>query len=141
MHDTVLRQYDTSIPTCVITPVDGHAEGERLRDAAHSLLSLHRERIVRDAQRALIEQVLSSGTATADDIRAAITLPDGIDPVCLGAVPGSLARRGISRRMGYVPTTRPCAHARPVSVWGLVDHPGAVAWLAAHPPIPVAEGV
>lgn len=120
-------------------PVDGRAEGERRKNAAHALLARHRERLIRDAQRALILQGLSHGTATADDVRAAIAMPEGIAPVCLGAVPGPLARLGIIRRAGFIESARPEAHGRPVSVWELVDHQAAVDWLAEHPSLPDAE--
>jgi hypothetical protein len=76
------------------------------------------------------------GQATADDVRDALDLPEGIDPVCLGAVPIALARAGIVRRVGYVPTCRPDAHARPVSLWALADRAAAVRWLADHPDRP-----
>ncbi|MCQ8205440.1 hypothetical protein NP569_24435, partial [Vibrio parahaemolyticus] len=57
--------------------------------------------------------LLAAGTATADDVRDAVELPPGVDPRCLGAVPGELADAGIIRATGYVRTTRPAAHARP----------------------------
>lgn len=120
-------------------PVDGRAEGRQRKDAAHRLLAARRERVVRDAQRALLERVLTHGTATADDVRKVISLPEGVAPVCLGAAPGALARLGIIRRIGFVESARACAHARPVSVWELDDHAAAVAWLASHPPIPAPE--
>lgn len=98
-----------------------------------------RLRIVRDAQRALLQGVLTHGTATADDIRAVVPIPDRINPVCLRAAPRPLARLGIIRRNGYVETKRRCAHSRPLRVWEPVDRPAAVAWLAAHPPLVTTE--
>lgn len=113
-----------------------HAEGERRKDAALDLLAAHRAPYVLLARRALLSSVLCSGTATADDVRDAIELPPDVDPVALGCVPGPLAKAGIIERVGYVPTCRPMAHARPVSVWRLVDRPGAERWLARHPAPP-----
>lgn len=120
-------------------PVDGRAEGKRRKDIAHQLLAARRERVVRLGQRALLNRMLTYGTATADDVRAAVALPDGVSPVCLGAAPGALARLCIIRRIGFVESSRACAHARPVSVWELADREAALAWLAAHPPIPAPE--
>lgn len=120
-------------------PVDGRTQGARRRDAAHDLHHQHRDRILRRAQRVLLLTLLERGTATADDVRDAIDLPAGIDPVCLGAVPTPLARAGIICRAGYVGTTRPAAHARPVSVWMLADRAAALAWLHSHPDLPTAR--
>lgn len=111
------------------------AVGAAWRDAAHALLTDRRAVYVRRGQRALLTALLATGTATADDVRDAVDLPPGIDPVCLGAVPGALARAGIIRRVGYVPTCRPDAHARPVSVWALADREAAERWLADHPDV------
>lgn len=122
-------------------PVDDRAEGVRRRDAAHDLQHVHRDCLIRRGQRVLLLTLLDRGTATADDVRAGIDLPDGIDPVCLGAVPTALARAGIIRRAGYVETTRPVAHARPVSVWVIADHAAAVAWLDSYPDLPTPERV
>jgi hypothetical protein len=119
--------------------VDGRSDGERRRDAAHDLHRRYRDTLIRRAQRVLLRTLLERGTATADDVRAGIDLPAGVDPVCLGAVPTPLARAGIIRRLGYAETTRPCAHARPVSVWELVDRAAAEAWLIAHPDVPPPE--
>ncbi len=111
------------------------AEGERRRDAALHLLSVLRERTVREAQRALLQVCLERGSATIDDVRDVVTIPDGVNPVCVGASPRPLAEAGLIRRLGYVTTRRPVAHARPVSLWGLTDFPGAADWLTTHPPI------
>lgn len=112
----------------------GLAEGVAARDAAHALLSARRGDVVRLGQRALIQALLLADVATADDVREAFEVPAGVDPVCLGAVPGPLARAGIIRRDGWEPTTRPAGHARPVSRWRLLDRSAAVGWLMSHPP-------
>lgn len=121
--------------TTTIDRDTGRALGEGRRDAAHALLSARRAVYVRRGQRALLAAVLATGQATADDVRDAVELPPGIDPVCLGAVPGSLARAGIIRAGGYVRTCRPSAHARPLQVWILADQAAAERWLAAHPDV------
>lgn len=108
-------------------------EGERRKAAALNLLADRRALYVRRGQRALLQSLLTSGSATADNVRNAVSLPSDVDPVCLGAVPTALARAGIIYRNGYVQTTRPAAHARPVSEWGLADREKAIRWLAEHP--------
>lgn len=117
-------------------PASGRAEGERRRDAAHALLVARRECIVRRGRRALLLALINRGTATADDVRSAVRLPPEIGPRCLGAVPGELARAGLIRRIGYTPSTRPTAHARPTAVWELLDADGARLWLSRHPDLP-----
>jgi hypothetical protein len=110
--------------------------GERLKADALTLVADRRAVYVRRGQRALLTALLAVGQATADDVRDALDLPPGIDPVCLGAVPLALARAGIIRRVGYSPTCRPTAHARPVSVWTLADRAAAMRWLDTHPDLP-----
>jgi hypothetical protein len=80
--------------------------------------------------------LLDAGTATADDVRAAVELPPGLNPKLFGAVPGPLAEAGLIQAVGYVPTTRKEAHARPVMRWQLAGSAGALAWLANHPDLP-----
>ena len=109
------------------------AEGERRKADALALLAARRETTIRRAHRALLAALLRSGVATADDVRAAVELPPGINPKLFGAVPSTLARAGIIRRAGYATTGRPAAHARPVTVWALVDRAAATRWLADHP--------
>lgn len=111
-------------------------EGERRKAAAHTLLADHREAVIRRAQRALLMVLLETGSATADDVREVVELPPGIGPKCFGAVPTTLARRGIIRADGFSKTCRPEGHARPVTVWRLVDHNKAEGWLLTHPDLP-----
>lgn len=120
----------------MITTSNRKADGTGGRDAAIELLESRRQIYVNRGRRALLLRLLTGETANADDVRAAVELPESIDPVCLGAVPGSLARAGIIRRAGYVPTTRPDAHARPVSNWSLADREAAQRWLRTHPDKP-----
>ena len=111
--------------------------GESRKLAAHVLLEAHRDRVILDARRALLFQLLDVGIATADDVRAAVELPDSVDPVCLGAVPGPLAKAGIIEPDGFAKTVRPKAHARPVTVWRLCGPSAAFQWLESHPPLAV----
>ena len=66
---------------------------------------------------ALLLRLPDAGTATADDVRAAVPLPDGIGPRCFGAAPLQLADRGIIHAAGYTPPRRPEGHARPITLW------------------------
>ena len=114
----------------------GRVMGEARKLDALALLADRRDLIVLRGRRAPLAAMLAVGQATADDVQDALDMPDGIDPVCLGAVPGALARAGIIRRVGYAPTCRPGAHARPVSVWTLTDRAAAERWLRDHPDRP-----
>jgi molybdopterin biosynthesis enzyme len=114
---------------------DPPPEGESLRDAALALLRVHRAALVRDLTRAAVRLALERGTITADDVRSVVPIPPGIRPVVVGVALRDAADAGILRRIGYRPSTRPVAHARPLTVWRLTDPAAAVAWLDAHPPI------
>jgi hypothetical protein len=120
----------------MIAPFHHQDDGERRKLDAIALLSDRRDLYVLRGRRALLTALLAVGEATADDVRDALDIPPNIDPVCLGAVPVALARAGIIERVGYVPTCRPDAHARPVSLWALADRAAAVQWLRDHPDRP-----
>lgn len=111
----------------------GRAEGDRRKRAALDLHAAHRSALVLSAQRALLRHALDRGSATADDVRAAVELPPGCSPKAFGAAPGPLARAGIIERVGYAETCRPIAHARPTSVWRIRDRYRAERWLVEHP--------
>ena len=113
-------------------------DGERRKDGAHALLSARRELYVLRGRRALLATLLDRGTATADDVRSEIKLPEGIGAKLFGAVPGVLARAGIIEQDAYARTARPAAHARPLTVWKLKDRAAAVAWMSDHPDRPAA---
>lgn len=115
-------------------------EGERRRDVAWAMLETRREQVILRARRVLLTVLLSRGEGTMDDVRDAVTLPAGVDPVCLGCVPGPLARAGIIRAAGLARTSRPTAHARPLTVWRLVDRDAAERWLTEHPLLPDDTG-
>ena len=81
----------------------------------------------------MLAAILEGGSATIDDVRALVDLPPGIGPKLFGAAPGPLVRAGIIRAAGFAKTCRPAAHARPVTVWELIDGAAAERWLHAHP--------
>lgn len=112
------------------------ADGQARKLDAHALLEARREVYVLRGRRALLAALLDRGEATADDVRDAVELPDEINPVCLGVVPGLLAHAGIIERVGFAESRRPDAHARPISVWRLANRDAALAWLTAHPDRP-----
>jgi hypothetical protein len=84
----------------------------------------------------MLEVLLRNGIATADDVRSAIELPPGIDPRCLGSVPGVLAYAKIIRAAGFVRSARPERHASWLQVWELADRAAAERWLLDHPNMP-----
>lgn len=108
------------------------AEGRRRATRMLDRLAARRRVVVLLGRRALLERLLASGTASADDVREAIEVPVDVDPICLGAVPGPLASVGIVASDGFAMTSRPSAHARPVTVWRLVDRAKVVQWLQEH---------
>jgi hypothetical protein len=113
-------------------PVD-FAEGERRKTHALSTLAARRALYVLRGRRALIGELFEHGEATIDAARRKVPIPDEVSPKLFGAVPGELARAAIIARAGFAQTTRPEAHARPLSVWRLIDRAAALDWLAAHP--------
>ena len=115
------------------------SEGERRRDAALDLLRERRAVWVRRAQRALLNAAVERGTATADDVAAAVDLPPDLDGRLLGAAPGALAHAGLLDLCGYVRSTRPERHASILAVWGLADAAAALAWLRDNPDLPDAD--
>jgi len=116
---------------------DGCEEGGRLKQAALDTLAECRQGIILQARRALLLRLLAGGTATADDVRAEVDLPAGVDPRVFGEVPRTLARLGIIEAAGFVQSVRPARHASWIRSWRLADRAGAVAWLRAHP-VPAA---
>lgn len=114
-------------------------EGEARKGAAHRLLEAHRARLLRRGRRALLLHLLEHGTGTIDHVRAAVPVPPGVNPVAIGAVPGALAAAKIITRKNFTATERATAHARPVTVWALVDPDAARRWLAANPDLPDPE--
>ena len=76
----------------MIATVFDAREGERRKLSAHAVLAARRECYILRGRRALLTALLDRGEAIADDVRFAVVLPDGIDPVCFGVVPGQLTR-------------------------------------------------
>lgn len=113
-------------------------DGESLRDGALSLLRARRADLIRKCTAAAIRVALDRGEVCADDVRAVVTIPADLSPKLVGVVFRDLADAGILRRVGFQNSTRPAAHARPLSVWRLADAAAALGRLAAHSPTPTA---
>lgn len=110
-----------------------YSHGEFLKERALVLLEAFHEGRIITAQRALVKRVLTHGYATIDDVRVWLDIPKGAIPHWLGAVPRALEHDRIIVCVGPQPSKRPEAHARPQSVWALMDENKALAWLALHP--------
>lgn len=106
--------------------------GDELKAQALATLEMCRADVIKRARVAMVRILLAKGTATADDIRDQVALPDSVDPVCLGGVPMLLAKAGIIHRGGYRNSDRPDARRRPVSIWALTDRGKALQWLAEN---------
>jgi hypothetical protein len=85
----------------------------------------------------LLTALADRPTATADDVAAAVEIPDGIDPRLLGAVPGELARAGLIKVDGFEKSRRRSRRASVQIVWRLADREAARRWLAANPAEPL----
>lgn len=112
------------------------AEGEWRKADRLDLLEARRQIYIHRGRRALLLRLLECGTATADDVRAAVELPPGINAKLFGAVPTPLAKAGLICSAGFARTSRATAHARPVTEWALVDRDAATRWLTTHADIP-----
>ena len=112
---------------------NGRRDGERRKRRTLTALEARRELFVLRGRRALLVTLLDAGSATADDVRDVVTLPADIDPKLFGSVPSQLAFAGIIRADGFVKTSRPKAHARPIQRWALVNRDRAERWLIDHP--------
>ena len=117
---------------------NGRTEGERRKANQLDNLEAHREVYVNRGRRALLEKCLRDGFATADDVRA-VELPEGMDPRCFGAVPGTLARAGIIRRADFGKSNRRQRNASYISIWELCDAGAARDWLRRLPDMPDPE--
>lgn len=111
----------------------GATEGARLKEQQLDCLRELRAVYVRRGQRLLVERLLRHETGSIDNVRDNIDIPSNVNPTCLGAVPGTLAKAGIIERVGFRNTDHPKGHARPVSVWTLRRREKAIRWLAEHP--------
>lgn len=84
--------------------------GRAGRDAALDLLERTRADWLAGARHIAVRIAERNSFVTADDIHKVFPIPEGVDPRVMGAVfmiPELVAD-------GYVPTTRPEAHYRPI---------------------------
>lgn len=122
----------------ILSPIGNGGEGEARRDAALNLLRVRRADLIRECTAAALRVALDRGEVCADDVRAVVPIPADISPKLVGVVFRDLADAGILRRAGFQNSTRPAAHARPLSLWRLADAASALARLDAHPTTPAA---
>lgn len=108
-------------------------EGERRKAEAFDHFESHRSQLLLLGRRAMLVYALQHGKVTADEVRALVPLPAGIDPKAFGAVPGVLSKLGLIEPFGFQHTTRAAGHARPVRVWRIRDAEAARRWLNDHP--------
>lgn len=92
--------------------------GEQLRDAGMAKADAAQPEAWRASVDAVIDTLAASGQPfTADDV-SALT---GDSPTGSRGAAGArfqyAARRGVIRRVGYVPSRRPSVHAHPVALW------------------------
>ena len=114
-------------------------EGKRLKSDIQSELEARRGYWIEQGRRALLTVALERGAASTDDVHEHVTLPDDIGPCCLGCIPRKLAKTGVIKREGYVPTSRKEAKNRPVSLWIIKDRDAALRYLANIPPLATAK--
>lgn len=107
-------------------------DGEQRKDAVLEYHETANAAVVVRGRRAFLAALLTKGEATADDVYAAVDLPAGVDPRCLGAVPKGFVRAGIVRAAGFVESARPERNAGIIRRWELVDRGGAERWLAEN---------
>lgn len=121
-----------------MTPLNDNPkrEGERRKGEAFANLEAHRDFILLKARRVFAEVLIEKGRCTIDDVRAAIELPAGLNPVCFGPVPTLFARQRFIERVGFMDTTRAEARCRPVSIWELKSPHGVAQWLLEQPDRP-----
>ncbi len=122
----------------ILTAIGSDGEGEARRDSALNLLRARRADLIRKCTAAAIRVALDRGEVCADDVRAAVSIPPDVSPKLVGVVFRDLAHAGILRRDRFRNSTRPAAHARPLSVWRLADAAAALGRLAADSPTPTA---
>ena len=108
--------------------------GEQLRDKALDLLAEHRSELILELQRCAMRIALDRADFTADDVREAMPIPIGTNPVVLGSAIGSLSRGGYLKQIGYRKSTRAVAHRRPVAIWYAQDKEACQHWLDNHKP-------
>ncbi len=100
-----------------------------------ALLRARRADLIRSLQAAALRIAIDRGEVCADDVRDLVAIPKDISPKFVGCVFRDLADAGILQRAGFRNSKRPAAHARPISVWHLVDAASAAAWFDANPPL------
>jgi hypothetical protein len=97
------------------------------------------KKILLQCRVAFLETLLDQGEATIDDCREREGLPEGFNLRRLGGVPTVLREAGVIAKVGYRLSARRIAHARPVTVWRLIDRRAAESWLKTYRELLAAE--
>lgn len=97
------------------------AAGRQGRDSALDLLERTRAAYIKAARATAVQISIRHGEVTSDAVREALPVPEGLDPRCLGPVFASAPPGFRWERTGYRQTRAKQAHARPISVWRLVN--------------------
>lgn len=116
------------------TPSEGRREGRKLKDEALSLHERYSKRFVLTGRRLMLRLLMhEAASLTVDAVRARLPLPTGIDPKTYAAIPAGLAALKLIESTGFMESTRPEAHCRPVRIWRLKDRSAAELWLRNNP--------
>ena len=107
-------------------------EAEKRKTANLDHLEDRHASLILELRRALLRAILERGQASIDDVRDSALLPATANPTLLGAVPKSLTTLGIITQGGFIKSTRPEAHGRPVSIWKIANREAALKWLEEH---------
>lgn len=112
------------------TPHAARAAGEARRDAGMSLAARRRQRLIWQAQVALIDAILSSPhrTATTDSIAADLGAKHADGGRWMGTVPRELALLNLIEKAGVVLSDRSARHRGYLTLWRGLDD----ADLASH---------
>lgn len=90
-------------------------QGRKQRDNALELLERTRKQYVRRARAYAIGHARLHGSVTADDVRKALPLPEGID----GRVMGAIFNTQALKKIGYTQTKVATSHGRPIAVFAI----------------------
>lgn len=122
-----------SIPQIVSPSAATPPSGQQLRDQGTAQIEAARKAHVLRACRTLLLIMLRQDQATADDLRAEFSIPDGVSPNIVGAAFQKLKKTGLIQVVGIQTSQRAARHAGLNRVWTLTDRIGAEHWLSQNP--------
>lgn len=108
------------------------------KDEVLKLLEETRAKIIQIGRRGFAEKLLACGFATADDAHKHFEkdgFPEGINPVCLGAVTRPFIKGKWIVKDGYVLSQRTeHNHSREITRWRLLNREAVEAFVSTLPP-------